>query len=98
MKTTEIFVEQVLIGLLVLAIGGLPYWKWCEPRKQRNKVEPTLCQVPPLTSIRPNVATTLENGGTYDAGRKSAERRTSARHAYLARAFGFDLVRPILFF
>lgn len=30
MKTTEIFVEQVLIGLLVLAIGGLPYWKWCE--------------------------------------------------------------------
>ena len=28
MKTTEIFVEQVLIGLLVLATGLLPYIKW----------------------------------------------------------------------
>lgn len=30
MKTTEIFVEQVLIGLLVIASGLIPYIKWDE--------------------------------------------------------------------
>ncbi len=30
MKTTEIFVEQVLIGLLVLATGALPYVEWSQ--------------------------------------------------------------------
>ena len=31
MKTTELFVEQVLIGALVLAIGLLPWWPELRP-------------------------------------------------------------------
>ena len=36
MRTTEIFVEQVIVGLLVLATGALPFMNWERPKLPMN--------------------------------------------------------------